>query len=192
MAIQYLPGWTWHYQRVGDKIIDRWATDPQGNVYTVRQTQNIQKQRQAEAGQPRPAPQPRVGRRYTRRTLSERHGRVTEIYFNDIDQAQEEFQRMCEANDPRVTAYSIWVVQALYTGMVAQRDTNTAKAVPRTVTYTERGVEKTRRITQERASLSKGYYRRETMCENDEPWDEAREREENFTIRRIVLFGAER
>lgn len=192
MAIRYLPGWTWHYQRVGSKIVDRWATDPQGRVYTVRQTQNLQKQAQAQAGQPRPTPQPRVGRRYTRRMLTEIHGRVTEIYFDSIDQAQSWFQQAYAQRDPRVIPYENWYVQVLYTGMIAQRDTNTAKEVPRVIHYTERGVTRRRRITQERASLSSGYWRVEEMGEGDAPWDDARQREGNFTIRRIVLYGTER
>lgn len=196
MAIKYLPGWSWHYNSVvvnGKRIqTDRWATDPQGNVYTVRQAQNAQKAARMQEGQPKEPPQPRRGRRYTRQQLSERHGRVTEIYFDSIDQAQEWFQNAYQNNDPRVMPYEIWVIQAIYTALLAQRDTNTAKTVPRTVTYTERGVQHKRRITQERTSLSTHYTRVESMGEDDEPWDDARQREGNFTIRRVVLFGAER
>lgn len=196
MAIKYLPGWTWHYEKAvinGKRVtVDRYATDPSGRVYTVRQTQNAQKQAEAQQGVQRPAPQPRTTRRYTRRNVSLVHGAVTEIYFDSLNQAQEQFIKMCQNNDPRVTSYNIWYIQVLYTALIAQRDTNTAKQVPRTITYTERGVQKTRRITQERAALSSGYNRTEAMCESDEPWDDARQREGNFTIRRIVLYGAER
>lgn len=196
MTIKYLPGWSWHYEKVvinGKRVtVDRYATDPSGRVYTVRQTQNAQRRMAQEQGVQRTPAQPRTTRRYTRRNVSEVHGRVTEIYFDSLEQAQREFQKMCQSNDPRVTTYNIWYIQVLYTALITQRDTNTAKQVPRTVTYTEKGVRKTRRITQERAALSSGYNRTEAMCESDEPWNDAQQREGNFTIRRIVLYGAER
>lgn len=196
MTIEYLPGWRWHYRYAiinGKRVqIDRWATDPQGNVYNVRQLQNEQRRVRAEQGQPKEPPQPRRGRRYTRKALSERHGRVTEIYFDSIDQAQEWFQNAYSNKDPRVMPYENWYIQVIYTALVAQRDTNTAKQVPRTITYTERGVKHTRRVTQERAALSTHYNRIEDMGLDDEPWNDARQREGNFTIKRVVLFGAER
>lgn len=196
MAIKYLPGWKWHYvyETIDGKRtqVDRFATDPQGNVYTVRQLQNEQRRIAAQQGQPKAPAQKRAGRRYSRERVSIIHGRVTEIYFDTLDQAQREFQQMYANNDPRVTPYEIWYIQAIYTAMAAQRDTNTAKQVPRYETITENGQKRRRRITQERAALSSSYYRIEDVGEDDEPWDDARLREGNFTIKRIVLFGAEK
>lgn len=193
MAIKYLPGWSWRYvKNAQGKVVDRYGIDPSGRVYTVRQTQNIQRKLATEAGQPKAPAQPRVGRRYTRERLSAVHGRVTEIYFDNLNEAEREFQSMYAARDPRVMPYEIWYIQVIYTALVAQRDTNTAKQVPRFETVTENGQRRRRRVTQERAALSPGYERIERMGESDQPWDDARLREGNFTIRRIVLFGAER
>lgn len=193
MAIKYLPGWRWRYvKNAQGKVVDRYGIDPSGRIYTVRQTQNIQRKLAAEAGQPKAPTQPRVGRRYTRERFSAIHGRVIEIYYDTLAEAQERFQAMYTARDPRIMPYEIWYIQVIYTAMVKQRDTNTAKQVPRYETVTENGQKHRKRITQERAALSPGYERLERMGETDEPWDDARLREDNFTVRRIVLFGAER
>lgn len=196
MAIKYLPGWKWHYvYEIVDgkrKQVDRFATDPQRNVYTVRQLQDIQRAEAKKQGAPKAPTVPRRGRRFTRQDVSIRHGRVTEIYYNTLDEAQADFQKMYQNNDIRITPYELWYIQVIYTGMIAQRDTNTAKEVPRWVELTENGVTKRRRITQERAALSSEYYEKWDLGTRDDGWDNARTRETNFTIKRIVLFGAEK
>lgn len=81
--IKYLPGWHWvaagkeeWTDQRGLTSTERHAVAPDGTKWSVKRTQNLQKQRESEAGVIRPEPKQRTGR--IRTIYGKTGGRVTE------------------------------------------------------------------------------------------------------------------